>query len=417
MATSEIDKLERRYAENPHGLTFAPLAEIHRKNGDIPRALELLRIGLELHPNYIPASIVLGRCHQDLGDLPAAEEAFSHVLRLDDENVIALKSLADINERQQKLDDAEGWLRRLVSVDRSNEEARQQLQHLETLRGEIRRSAVSREVPVAPVEVPQELPLAPTAPAEPVAPVEAQAEVEAPVPESAPAGFESLDLTEDTASEESRAEQDSSETQPESLLEPVAETPAALDVEIELEEDVVLRSSGASEFTVPDASQDFMALAAQLNVSRPRNSGRQDLDGVAAEPRAPVQENPPPVQEPPPPAEVELPIAAEAEPPPPSGRSYAARDTQGQSLAAFFRTLLQARPPAGPGTSGSTSSGPGPTTPGSAQDGHGTTRDAAVSFDEFFGSGATGASSRAGETEPGKDDLDQFHSWLQNLKR
>src|SRR5215216_4580774 len=132
MATSEIEKLERRYAENPHGLTFAPLAEVHRKSGDVGRALELLSIGLELHPNYIPASIVLGRCHQDQGDLTAAEEAFAHVLRLDDENVIALKSLADISERQGRLDDAERWLQRLVSVDRSNDEARQQLQRIET---------------------------------------------------------------------------------------------------------------------------------------------------------------------------------------------------------------------------------------------------------------------------------------------
>ena len=127
MATSEIEKLERRYAENPQGLTFAPLAEVHRKNGDVARALELLRAGLELHPNYIPASIVLGRCHQDLGDLPAAEAAFAHVLRLDDENVIALKSLADINERQDRLGEAEQWLHRLVSVDRSNDEAHEQL--------------------------------------------------------------------------------------------------------------------------------------------------------------------------------------------------------------------------------------------------------------------------------------------------
>ena len=35
MALSEIEKLERRYAENPQGLTFAPLAEVHRKNGDV----------------------------------------------------------------------------------------------------------------------------------------------------------------------------------------------------------------------------------------------------------------------------------------------------------------------------------------------------------------------------------------------
>nr|MBA3553885.1 tetratricopeptide repeat protein [Gemmatimonadales bacterium] len=99
MALSEIEKLERRYAENPQGLTFAPLAEVHRKAGDVPRALELLRPGLQLHPDYIPASIVLGRCHLDLGELTEAETAFGHVLTLDGENVIALKALADLNER------------------------------------------------------------------------------------------------------------------------------------------------------------------------------------------------------------------------------------------------------------------------------------------------------------------------------
>src|SRR5687767_1857939 len=150
MATSEIEKLERRYAENPHGLTFAPLAEVHRKLGDIPRALELLTAGLELHPNYIPASIVLGRCHQDQGDLAAAEAAFAHVLRLDDENVIALKSLADINERLERLDDAEAWLRRLVSVDRSNDEAREELRRLEALKTGAKSEGKSRDRPKRP---------------------------------------------------------------------------------------------------------------------------------------------------------------------------------------------------------------------------------------------------------------------------
>ncbi len=92
MALSEIEKLERRYAENPQGLTFAPLAEIHRKNGEVQRALDLLSSGLEHHPDYIPASIVLGRCHMDLGDVQKAESAFLHVLALDGENVIALKA-------------------------------------------------------------------------------------------------------------------------------------------------------------------------------------------------------------------------------------------------------------------------------------------------------------------------------------
>src|SRR5918997_5698687 len=154
MATTEIEKLERRYAENPQGLTFAPLAEVHRKNGDVARALELLRAGLELHPNYIPASIVLGRCHWDAGDLAAAEAAFSHVLRLDDENVIALKSLADINERLERFTEAQRWLNRLIAVDRSNEEARQQLARIEAARQQPSPPPVLAAAPAAPVQQP-----------------------------------------------------------------------------------------------------------------------------------------------------------------------------------------------------------------------------------------------------------------------
>jgi hypothetical protein len=41
-----------------------------------------------------------------------------------------------------------------------------------------------------------------------------------------------------------------------------------------------------------------------------------------------------------------------------------------------------------------------------------------VSFDEFFGAAAGGSTQAShGKAEPGKDDLDQFQSWLQNLKR
>src|SRR5688572_13006964 len=182
MALSEIEKLERRYAENPQGLTFAPLAEVHRKSGDVARALELLRAGLELHPNYIPASIVLGRCHWDLGDLPAAESAFAHVLRLDDENVIALKSLADINERLERFAEAQRWLQRLVSVDRSNEEARQQLSRLEAPPDRGDRKAQGAPAPSTATELPHEIPAAEPAPATVKPPLAAAAPASAAIP-------------------------------------------------------------------------------------------------------------------------------------------------------------------------------------------------------------------------------------------
>jgi tetratricopeptide (TPR) repeat protein len=133
MSTSEIAKLESRWRDNPNGLTFAPLAEAYRKQKEPQRALEILLPGLEKHPDYIPANIVLGRCHWDRSDLAAAESAFTHVLSLDGENVIALKALADITERLTRYNEAERWLETLLAVDRSNDEARAQLNRVHDL--------------------------------------------------------------------------------------------------------------------------------------------------------------------------------------------------------------------------------------------------------------------------------------------
>ncbi|MGE5925759.1 MAG: tetratricopeptide repeat protein [Gemmatimonadota bacterium] len=148
MSSSEIAKLESRWRENPQGLTFAPLAEAYRKMRNIPRALEILSEGLGRHPDYIPASIVLGRCQLDLGDDAQAETAFARVLELDDENVIALKALAEIAERQGRLDEAGARLLSLLAIDRSNDEARIQLARVEELRssgGAVRTPESERE--------------------------------------------------------------------------------------------------------------------------------------------------------------------------------------------------------------------------------------------------------------------------------
>jgi tetratricopeptide (TPR) repeat protein len=122
----EIEKLERQFAENPRRFA-APFADALRKSAEVERALEVIRVGLELNPDYIPGSVILGRCHLDLGDDNGAEAAFSRVLDLDNENVIALKSLADIMERQGRNDEAVRFLTYLLDVDRSNDEAREQL--------------------------------------------------------------------------------------------------------------------------------------------------------------------------------------------------------------------------------------------------------------------------------------------------
>ncbi|HEX5003996.1 MAG TPA: hypothetical protein VFV65_01705 [Gemmatimonadales bacterium] len=128
----EIEKLERQFNENPRRFA-APFADALRKSEEVARALEVIQVGLELNPDYIPGSVILGRCHLDLGNDDGAEAAFSRVLDLDNENVIALKSLADIMERQGRNDEAVRFLTYLLEVDRSNDEAREQLTRIQAV--------------------------------------------------------------------------------------------------------------------------------------------------------------------------------------------------------------------------------------------------------------------------------------------
>jgi hypothetical protein len=484
MATSYIENLERRYAENPHGLTFAPLAEVHRKNGDVTRALELLTAGLELHPNYIPASIVLGRCHQDLGDLPSAEAAFAHVLRLDDENVIALKSLADINERLEHFSEAGDWLRRLVSVDRSNEEARDQLQRVEAKEIEARAKAQGQKADAAEEEEAETEPipsstlevidLGPEISREDEQPVAVSPQpVESPTSSAASAQLEAAghvseptELAQPAATDEPPAEQvtakpEGPRTFDRSIPVPDEDSPTDADVPavpglisaefvpplsaigglgVETSEDVVLEVSGDSEFRVPDASEDFKSLAERMSApQRPAPPQDSDSDLLVPEepPRAVAQEEPESEPEPEPEPE---PVTAESQPigTPTPQRSYLASQTSGRSVAAFFHALLAARPPGDAGTGGGDNSAPADSHTSPLGHDGGAFRslagednlpvppavpspekqsDGPVSFDDFFGSEAEKATPLRQRADPGKDDLDQFQTWLQNLKR
>ena len=121
--TSEIEKLEARYRENPKGRNFAPLADAYRKAGLIDNAIELCQAGLQLHPDYVSGHIVHGRCLVDKKDDAGAEAVFRRVLDLDPENILALKVLAEISERNERFEEAGEWLNRLLLADPMNGEA------------------------------------------------------------------------------------------------------------------------------------------------------------------------------------------------------------------------------------------------------------------------------------------------------
>jgi tetratricopeptide (TPR) repeat protein len=106
--------LEERLRKNPGSLAFSRLADLYRTNGDIEQAIEVCTKGIEKHPDYLTARLVLGRCYLDRKDLEKAAEAFTLVCRKDRRNGAAIKQLAHIF-RQQGLPEKAKALNSLLS--------------------------------------------------------------------------------------------------------------------------------------------------------------------------------------------------------------------------------------------------------------------------------------------------------------
>lgn len=242
MAASEIEKLERLVRENPKGRQFAILADAYRKDGQFQRALDVLGPGLEHHPDYVSARVVLGRVLMAMGESAKAKEAFTRVVALDPESVIALKALADLAEEQGDGGEALQRASQLLTVDPGNEEAQKQVERLSAANpapAEVRLSgivpldlgAVAELPPVVP-ETPAAGGDATSAPFEAVKPpvaktkeipvisVQSLAPSFTPTPEPLEQAPEPIPLM--PLSEEAQVERIAGEVQPLAALEPTA---------------------------------------------------------------------------------------------------------------------------------------------------------------------------------------------------
>jgi hypothetical protein len=300
----EMEKLERQFAENPRRFA-APFADALRKSDDVARALEVIRVGLELNPDYIPGSVILGRCHLDLGDDNSAEAAFSRVLDLDNENVIALKSLADIMERQGRRDEAVSFLTYLLDVDRSNDEAREQLARIQALPGAAAQAAPPAEAtPAASTELspefgaplgeaeevptPAEEFLEPTALWEPPAEV-AEASLSSWVETTSAAPIEPPSMGESLLDEPAAADVPPVEGFESAELDTGAEAAPFDDFVLEREEEIVLTSLSGAEYQVANDSEALLERTLSASTEEPREPPVSEAEPVAAEPE-PVPE-------------------------------------------------------------------------------------------------------------------------------
>ncbi len=128
----EIAKLEALYASNPEGRVFTHLAEAYRRAGELDRAREILERGLQRHPDYPSAHVVLGRVLADQGRDDEAGAAFRRVLDLDPENLIARRSLAETARAAGRDEDALTHYRALLANDPGAQDIRDIVTGLET---------------------------------------------------------------------------------------------------------------------------------------------------------------------------------------------------------------------------------------------------------------------------------------------
>ena len=101
----QIDRLEGLYKseKDPQGRAFVPLAEAHRRFGDLGKALTVIQEGLGAHPDFASAHMVAGWVHRSRREPDDAMRSFKRVLELDAENSLAQAAIAELidDERAQ----------------------------------------------------------------------------------------------------------------------------------------------------------------------------------------------------------------------------------------------------------------------------------------------------------------------------
>lgn len=130
---SEIARLSARYNKDPKSRIFVQLADAYRKSSMIDEALEILNKGLQHHPDYGLAHLILGKCYYDKRMYEQAKDSFKKTLSLDQQNIVALRMLAQVcattKDEQGQIDAYKG----LIAIDPFDAQAKEKLDQLQAL--------------------------------------------------------------------------------------------------------------------------------------------------------------------------------------------------------------------------------------------------------------------------------------------
>jgi len=102
---------------DPDGRVFAPLADAYRRAGRIPEAVRLLNDGLARLPEFVPGHVVAAQLYVEQGLAEEAGFAARRALRLDPDNVMALRSLLRVLDEKGDAVEAAGLRDHLLGLE------------------------------------------------------------------------------------------------------------------------------------------------------------------------------------------------------------------------------------------------------------------------------------------------------------
>ncbi len=171
---SRIDEIKRSLTRETGPRQFLAVADDHRRQGRPREAIDVLESGLAQNPSSVAGYVALGRLFQQTAQLDKAIDSFQSALKLDPQNLVAIRQLADVHLARGEKVEAIKRLKLFRGLSPGDRDVAELIRQLD---GELApppspRSGIRIPVPAVPVPPASEFPPPPGAPVPPETPRE-----------------------------------------------------------------------------------------------------------------------------------------------------------------------------------------------------------------------------------------------------
>ena len=127
-AMAEVEELKKKLAQNPDSLIFVPLADAYRKAGQFQEAIDVCKKGLEKHPTYMSARVVLGRIYGEKNMLEEAVVELQKVEKADVDNIMVHSMLGNVYLKKKMYAEAVSQFQRVLALNPDDTETQEKLE-------------------------------------------------------------------------------------------------------------------------------------------------------------------------------------------------------------------------------------------------------------------------------------------------